>query len=132
MHSPGSFKRLLVKENGEYVKDDFRHEHFLVINDGNKKILMSGCAHNGILSILDAYKEKYDSYPDVVISGFHLMKKTEYTDDELREVLDIGRKLTKYPTLFYTCHCTGQRQYGVMKKYMDSLNYISAGDTIVV
>ena len=130
---PFTNKKLLIKENDEYVRDDFRHEHYLVVSDDNKKILISGCAHNGILSILDAYKEKYGAYPDAVISGFHLMKKTKYTDEELREVVDIGRELKKYPTMFYTCHCTGEPAYKMMKLSMgEQLQYVHSGDEVVI
>lgn len=130
---PFTNKSLLVKENGDYVQDDFRHEHYLVISDDDKKILISGCAHNGILSILDAYNEKYSSYPDMVISGFHLMKKTKYTDEELHEVVEIGRKLKKYPTMFYTCHCTGESAYKMMKLSMgEQLQYVHSGDEVKI
>ncbi|MBP3295023.1 MAG: MBL fold metallo-hydrolase [Lachnospiraceae bacterium] len=103
---PFTNKRLLIRENGEYIRDEFRHEHYLVIHEGDKRILMSECAHNGILSILDAYYKKYVSYPDVVISGFHLMKKTEYTEEELREVTDIGNELKNC----IVHQCVGKRE----------------------
>ncbi|MCR5487034.1 MAG: MBL fold metallo-hydrolase [Lachnospiraceae bacterium] len=128
---PFSNKRLLIRKNGEVVQDDFRHEHYLVIREKEKRILISGCAHNGILSILDAYQEKYGACPDAVISGFHLMKKAEYTDEERREVEDIGRELKKYPTMFYTCHCTGMPAYEIMKLAMgEQLHYVHSGDEI--
>ena len=38
---PFTNKRLLVRENGEYVQDNFRHEHYLVISDGGMRILIS-------------------------------------------------------------------------------------------
>ena len=128
---PFTNKRLLVKENGEFVSDDFVHEQYLVISDGSKRILLSGCAHNGMLSILDAFKEKYGTAPDVVISGFHLMKKTKYTDDELREIIDIGKELKKYPTKFFTCHCTGEPAYKIMKLSMgEQLQYVHSGEEV--
>ncbi len=130
---PFTNKRLLVKENGEYISDDFKHEHYLVIRDGDRKILMSGCAHNGILNILDSYHEKYGVFPDAMISGFHLMKKVKYTDEELREVVDIGKELKKYPTMFYTCHCTGEPAYKIMKLAMgDQLQYVHSGDEVLI
>lgn len=130
---PFTNKRLLIRKNGEYVRDDFGHEHYLVISDADRRILVSGCAHNGILSILDAYKEKYGSYPDAVISGFHLMKKTEYTGEELREVADIGEELKQYPTRFYTCHCTGEAAYNIMKHTMgEQLQYVHSGDKVTI
>ena len=38
------------------VQDSFRHEQYLVISQGGKKYLLSGCAHNGVLNILEKYK----------------------------------------------------------------------------
>lgn len=130
---PFTNKRLLIKDKEGYVKDDFKHEHFLVVKAEGKHILISGCAHNGILSIMDAYEKKYNSVPDIVISGFHLMKKVDYRENEIQEIQDIAEKLTKYPTKFYTCHCTGVVAFDEMKHIMkDQLEYVHSGDVIDV
>ena len=130
---PFTNKRLLIRENGELRRDDFVHEQYLVISEGDKKILISGCAHNGVLSILDAFKEKYGAEPDMVISGFHLMKKTGYTDDELRQIISIGTELMRYSTKFVTCHCTGETAYEIMKNVLgDQLQYVHSGENVEV
>lgn len=129
---PFTNKRLLIKENGELRRDDFVHEQYLVISEGDKKILISGCAHNGILSILDAFKEKYGAEPDMVISGFHLMKKTGYTDDELRQIVSMGTEFMRYSTKFVTCHCTGETAYEIMKNVLgDQLQYVHSGENVL-
>ena len=128
---PFTNKRLLVRAGDGYKRDDFVHEHFLVIHQEGKSILMSGCAHNGILSILDAYKEKFGGAPDLVVSGFHLMKKTDYSDSELEEIKAIAAELKVYPTKFVTCHCTGTAAFDVMKSIMgDSLEYVHSGEEV--
>lgn len=128
---PFNNKRLLVREGDDYRRDDFGHEHFLVIHQDGRSVLMSGCAHNGILSILDEYMNRYGKAPDVVISGFHLMKEKDYRDSEVKEIEDIARELKKYPTKFVTCHCTGTVAYGLMKEIMgDSLCYVSSGEEV--
>lgn len=130
---PFTNKRLLVRSGEEYKRDDFGHEHFLVIRENGKTVLMSGCAHNGILSILDAYKEKYGNVPDLVVSGFHLMKKSDYRDSEIEEIKAIANELKDYPTKFVTCHCTGTAAYDVMKNIMgDSLEYVHSGEEVVL
>ena len=130
---PFTNKRLLIKENGELRRDDFVHEQYLVISEEGRKILISGCAHNGILSILDAFIEKYGAEPDMVISGFHLMKKTGYTDDELRQIISIGTELMRYSTKFVTCHCTGETAYETMKNVLgDQLQYVHSGESVEV
>ena len=128
---PFTNKRLLKKENDGYVRDDFVHEQYLVISEGDKRILLSGCAHNGMPNILDAFMDKFGAAPDVVISGFHLMKKAEYTDEELREIMDISKELTKYPTQFFTCLCTGEPAYKLMKLTMgEKLQYVHSGEEL--
>ena len=130
---PFTNSRLLVREDEGFRRDDFRHEHFLMISQGGKSILMSGCAHNGILSIMDAYMEKYGKAPDLVISGFHLMKKTDYSESETREIRDIAKELKKYPSRFVTCHCTGTPAFDIMKDIMgDALEYVHSGDEVIL
>jgi 7,8-dihydropterin-6-yl-methyl-4-(beta-D-ribofuranosyl)aminobenzene 5'-phosphate synthase len=128
---PFTNARLKRKEGDTFVQDDFRHEQFLVIRDADRTVLLSGCAHNGILNIMNEYRRKCGSDPDVVISGFHLMKKTDYKDYQIREIMEIAEDLRKYDTLFYTCHCTGIPAYEIMKEIMgDKLRYVHSGDEI--
>jgi 7,8-dihydropterin-6-yl-methyl-4-(beta-D-ribofuranosyl)aminobenzene 5'-phosphate synthase len=130
---PSTNKRLLVRSGDEYRRDDFVHEHCLVIRSKGMSVLMSGCAHNGILSILDAYKDKYGTVPDLVVSGFHLMKKTDYSDSEIDEIKAIAEELKDYPTRFVTCHCTGTTAFDVMKGIMgDKLEYVHSGERIII
>ena len=128
---PFTNSRLLVRKEGRYIRDDFGHEQYLVLRENGNSVLMSGCAHNGILSIMDAYIEKYGSEPDVVISGFHLMKKTPYSRDEQEEIAAIAEELKQYRTRFITCHCTGLPSYEIMKEIMgEQLVYAHSGDEI--
>ena len=130
---PFTNKSLLVKTSEGFVSDDFGHEHYLVVRENGLSVLLSGCAHNGILSILDAYKAKYGSIPNVVVSGFHLMVKREYHENELDEVSAIAEKLKTYQTRFFTCHCTGIPAFEEMKKIMgDQLEYVHSGEEIIV
>ncbi|MCR5546766.1 MAG: MBL fold metallo-hydrolase [Lachnospiraceae bacterium] len=129
---PFTNKRLLKKIDGGYVRDEFKHEHYLVITEGDKKVLLSGCAHQGIISIMEAYHEHFASYPDEVVSGFHLFKKNaDYSADELQEIKDIAEELKKYPTRFVTCHCTGVPAYEEMKAILgDQLDYVHSGEEV--
>ncbi len=128
---PSTNRRLLVRKETGWEQDCFDHEHYLVIRDGKRRILVSGCAHNGILNIMEAYLEKYRETPDLVISGFHLMRKTDPTPEQRAEIEEIARKLKAYPTEFITCHCTGTEAYGIMKDIMgEQLHYVHTGEEI--
>lgn len=124
---PGSNLGLTRRVDGQDVQDDFAHEQCLVIH-GEKKLLVSGCAHNGILNILDRYTSQYGGMPDVVISGFHMMKKTAYTQEEEETILKTAEELYRTGAVYYTGHCTGQQAIDLMKPVMgDRLIQIHCG-----
>ena len=112
----GSFG-LNMKQDGRLVPDDFRHEHYLLVEENGKRILISGCSHRGIINIAEWFK------PDVLVGGFHFNKLP--LDKTLR---GCAERLDALGTVYYTCHCTGTAQYEYMKRYMKNLNYISTGD----
>ena len=125
---------LLLSEivDGKQVQDEFTHEQCLVISAEGKKILVSGCAHNGILNVLDRYAEIYGGSPDEVVSGFHMMKKGDYTDEEIAEIKETAEMLTNLPTRFHSGHCTGKPAFDIMKEIMGGqLCEIHSGDTIM-
>ena len=110
---------LTERIGNEFVAEDFRHEQYLLIEEKGKRVLISGCSHRGILTITEEF------VPDVLVGGFHFSKLP--TDRQLSEA---ARRLSTYPTDFYTCHCTGQAQYHWMQRDMPRLRYLSCGQTI--
>lgn len=124
---PQSNIGLMIRDGGKDTQDEFRHEQCLVVH-GDKNLLVSGCAHNGILNILDRYREIYGRNPDVVLSGFHMMKKTDYTAPEKEVICQTAEALAQEDILFYTGHCTGQEAVNLMKPIMkDKLVQIHCG-----
>lgn len=114
---------LTVKENGGFLPDVFLHEQYLLIREGSKRVLISGCSHKGILNIVRWFQ------PDVLIGGFHYMR-VDPEDPMLRRSAET---LAQYPCVYYTGHCTGQAQYAAMKKIMaDKLQSLSTGVTIEI
>ncbi|MBQ6554447.1 MAG: MBL fold metallo-hydrolase [Firmicutes bacterium] len=126
---PQGNRKLSQIKNGEKIPDDFSHEQCLVITQDDKKWLLSGCAHNGILNILDRYKEIFGALPDYVISGFHMMKRDgEHTEEEKDIILQTAKALAKTDTVFYSGHCTGIPAFEMMKEIMgDRLHALHSG-----
>ena len=131
---PEENHKLSVIRNGHKIPDDFTHEQILVVTQGEKKWLFSGCAHNGILNILDRYRELTGSSPDYAVTGFHLMKKTgEYTVKEEAAIKETALELSHTDTVFYSGHCTGTPAFKIMKQIMgDQLIAIHSGDRILL
>ena len=86
---------------------------------------------NGILNILDTYKELRKREPDVVISGFHMMRRHGYSEEDLVVIRRTAAELKNCRTRFYTGHCTDQIPFETMKEIMgDQLIYVHSGDII--
>lgn len=122
---------LKYKENEELIQDDFSHEQSLVVTQNDKKYLFSGCAHNGIINIIDKYKSIFGKEPNVVISGFHMMKKTAYEKEDVKIVEETANILKQYNTIYYTGHCTGLPALEIMKPILkDKLVALHSGNII--
>ena len=132
---PSTNKRLRQLCGGQYIQDEFHHEQNLLLTADGKKILFCGCAHNGILNVMETLERKFgkDMLPDLVIGGFHLMKRTEFSEADTVEVTEIANRLKFYKAHFATCHCTGLPVFNQMKEIMgDQLSYVRSGDEVVV
>ena len=132
---PSTNKRLRELCSGQYVQDEFHHEQNLLLSTEGKKILFCGCAHNGILNVMETLERKFcsDSLPDLVIGGFHLMKRTEFSEADTAEVTEIANRLKSYKAHFATCHCTGLPVFNQMKGIMgDQLSYVYSVDEVLI
>lgn len=128
---PRGNQALKITTEDGYKQDDFRHEQCLAVTENNRYVLLSGCAHNGILNILDRYREMFQRLPDVLISGFH-MKQDSYGPEDLEVIRHTARILKDSGILCFTGHCTGQTAFTVMKEIMgDSLQAVHSGNLLL-
>ncbi len=117
---------LSVRQDGQLIPEDFRHEQYLLIHEGGKRVLLSGCSHRGILNILRWFQ------PDILVGGFHFSKWDLNGEGRVR--LDqAAALLSRQNGIYYTCHCTGLEQYVYLKKQMgDRLRYLSTGQVLEI
>ena len=114
----------LTEQVGEFLlPEEFRHEQSLLVEENGKRILLSGCAHKGVLNLLEWFR------PDVFVGGFHF-KGLSPDDPRLKAW---GERMAAYNTLFYTGHCTGEGQYAYLKTRMgDALDALRTGSEFVI
>ena len=117
-HSLGSFG-LTERVGDTFLPDDFRHEQYLLIEEGGRRVLFSGCSHAGIRDIVEWFS------PDVLIGGFHVSKMALG-----EELTALGEALATHGTDYYTCHCTGEAQFAFLRERMPRLRYLAGGQTI--
>lgn len=118
-------QELKVLSDNKFKTDIFWHEQYLIITENNKKFLITGCCHKGILNLLNWFS------PDVIIGGFHLNQYDLKNPEDLKELEYIADKMNEFPTLFYTGHCTGQEQFIFLhSKLGNKISYLSTGQQI--
>ena len=132
--SPANGNLYARRADGTMVPDDFCHEQDLVITEGEKTVLFAGCAHAGILNILQKFTSRFGTAPDAVFGGFHFSGGQISYDAVAPTVEATCDKLEKYDrTVFYTGHCTGPEAFAHMKSRLgDRLQAISTGLTFEV
>ena len=128
---PSSNHILFKKINGKLIKDDFKHELFVVIRNNSDLIVFSGCGHNGIKNIINTTKEVFpDKKIGTVIGGFHLQSgASTFAVAKKEEVEDMAQWLKSGVTgQIFTGHCTGERGFELMMPILkDKLKRIYTG-----
>ena len=131
--NPSGNADLLKKTDDGFQRDDFAHEQNLVIRENERVALLAGCAHCGIVNILEHLKSEFGLAPDVVIGGFHLFNPNNKQSEDPAVVAGIGRVLLATGAKFYTCHCTGLESYARLKDIMGGgIDYLSGGGEITI
>lgn len=123
----------LFKKNGRVkIEDDFNHEMVACFKSQDGIVVFTGCAHQGILNILETVNDTF--YPlkiKTVIGGFHLPDSDSENEFETeKDLLLLGEVLAeKYKdVVFYTGHCTDKNSYKLLKtKLNEKLNEIYTG-----
>ena len=123
---PASARGMTVKRGGDFLQDAFDHEQYLTIEEGGKRVVISGCSHKGILHIVRWLK------PDVLIGGFHFVKlDPDGADRPFME--DAAEQLLAHECIYYTGHCTGEAAFAFLKQRLGSrLQAMPAGAEITL
>jgi len=127
-----SNRMLYEKIDGRYIRDTFLHEQSLIISEGDNKVLIAGCAHNGIINIVDKGQELTGSTLTHAISGMHMMNPLMV--NSVNEYVNrLGVRLMDYRIQYYTCHCTGQKEYQILHRTMgEQIKYVATGSMMEI
>lgn len=113
--------------------DKFNDEQNLIITKNGKKILFSGCSHNGIINIIEKFEQLEHTHADITIGGFHLSSPGLGITEDERVIKIIAKELDFRGMKYYTCHCTGLEVYKKLKDILgDNLDYLGAGTVIKI
>jgi len=116
--------KVFIKRNGEFLPDYLEDETGMVINTTNGLVVIGGCSHPGIVSMVKrAIKVTGKENVLAVVGGFHLVSATE---ERIRKTVeDLKEMGVKY---IYTGHCTGLRaECEFMRKFGKDFYKLHAG-----
>ncbi len=124
---PRANRTLYEMHGDELVLDEFRHE--IVVAVGKDELFVfTGCAHHGLLNMLQTVTNHFSKPIRHVVGGFHLLDGEDYETEE--EIRAIAHRLKQdyQQAYFYTGHCTGDVACSVLKQEMpEHLQVFSAG-----
>ena len=130
---PPTNRRLFARRDGELVPDAFSHEQSLLVHEGDRYILVSGCSHAGILNIMARAETLAGAPLDAVVAGFHLTAPSAGTVADAETVRLLAREFASLGTRFYTFHCTGLDAYGILRDELgDRVRYLYTGCSVTV
>lgn len=111
------------------VPDDFTHEQNLLLREKGKSALFSGCAHSGIVNILERAEALNGGELDAVLGGFHLQDPDSHRAEEGGALAQIAAELAKRKkTRYYAFHCTGDGPFEALKKRLGGrVEWLAAG-----
>ena len=106
--------------------DFFIAEQSLVIENNGKLSLITGCAHPGIVNIIEEVKEHFKKEVESIIGGFHMHDKTaDKIASTAGEIMRLGVKKV------YSTHCTGERAESIFrKKFTKDFALLKSGDIL--
>jgi 7,8-dihydropterin-6-yl-methyl-4-(beta-D-ribofuranosyl)aminobenzene 5'-phosphate synthase len=125
---PTMNKPLLTKNADGFTCDSFNHEHYILIQEGDKYFLFVGCAHKGVTNIIDYAEKLIGQEMDYVIGGFHLYNPAGGNSEPDPYILSIAQYLKGRKTICLTGHCTGKHAFNLLKNQLgDRIQALSTG-----
>ena len=130
---PKSNKSLLIKKNNQLINDDFIHEQNLLIKESNQYYLIAGCAHKGMINIINSARELINDDIQVVIGGLHLYSHSLGTTEPKEKVKEMAEELKRKNINLYTGHCTGEEAFEIIKEKMnENIKAIYTGFSAII
>ena len=123
----------MEQTDGTRLPDDFSHEQSLIVEEGNIRLLVAGCAHTGIVNIMAQAQQVIGRPLTHIVSGFHLCQPSRGINEPEENVRAIAAELRRSPAQYFTCHCTGLPSYEILRRELGAqVSYLSGGMQIVL
>ncbi len=122
-----TYPEVYTLKNGRIVRDELLDDMSLVAKTPEGLVIMSGCSHAGIVSIVKhAVRLTGEKRVRAVIGGFHLI---DASDERVQRTVGEFQRLGVEEV--YTGHCTGLRaEAAFLRAYGDKFHKLHSGMTV--
>ncbi len=134
---PKGNKYLYVKGITGWRLDSFSHELTMAIREKDDLVIFTGCAHNGVLNMIDTVENKFSGIPiKGLVGGFHLigLPKANVEADSEAAMQKVANTILNHEIrMVYTGHCTGPKAYVVLKSVLgEKLKPLHTGTVLTI
>lgn len=122
----GGFFRFPLPDQKEV--DDFEDELFIVVKREQGLVLCSGCAHRGIINLIDLAEQKFGIPVVSVVGGMHTVNDSEEQIKQLCDEIE-----AKAVSQMICCHCTGVNSFAKVAVNLPNVEvkYATVGNNLV-
>lgn len=125
--------RLMERRDGTLAPDRFLHEQSLLVREGERLTLVSGCSHGGVLNLMDAAEELAGRPLTTVVAGFHLMDPSGGTVEDAALTRELARELASRRASYLTFHCTGTDAFALLRDELgERVRYLHVGSRVTL
>jgi len=118
--------RFRVLSGGIERLDEFEDEVSVVVDGSDGLVVITGCAHRGILNIAEAARRAFPGKPvAALVGGFHL---SDAPADILARVAAGIAALS--PLRIYCGHCTGTRGFAAISAVNRNVSWLACGQRV--
>jgi 7,8-dihydropterin-6-yl-methyl-4-(beta-D-ribofuranosyl)aminobenzene 5'-phosphate synthase len=105
---------------GALASDTVPEEHALVINTNAGLVIVTGCAHAGIVNTVEQSVATVGGHPNVsLVGGLHLMARPLGDENTVATVRWVANKLKGLGvTQMLGSHCTGLERFAFLREYL--------------
>jgi len=121
-------EKFYIKQNKQYVLDDFCDEIVLAVKVEKGLVVILGCSHVGVVNILKTITKRTGMPIYCVVGGSHLIEA-----DELRLNNTIKFLKENYISILRLSHCTGENAIRELKyEFENKFVYNNTGNVIEI
>ncbi|GEM_PF-506668 len=110
-----------------FKQPGYPQELGIVLKVGEVSALITGCAHPGILRMVEESEKIFKNRIEAVVGGFHLKG---YTAAAVKTLIGCMRE--KGITWCAPCHCTGENQIKIFKEHVPGFMKTGSGRVITL